>query len=66
MKFTKTQRNLMSTVFGAIVAIATAWVAVDWETFAFDFKHIAPLVMSGLVAIGGHMTTINSKEDAGN
>jgi len=59
---TKKERNLLSTLFGAIVAIATAWVSVEWETFAFDFKHLAPLVLSGLVALGGYMTTINSKD----
>jgi len=59
MRLSKRHRNLLSTIFGAIVAIATAWVSVEWETFAFDFKHIAPLVLSGLVALGGYMTTIN-------
>jgi hypothetical protein len=62
MKLTSKQRNLLSTIFGGIVAIATAWVSVEWETFTFDFKHIAPLVLSGLVALGGYMTTINSKD----
>jgi hypothetical protein len=62
MKLTSKQRNLLSTIFGGIVAIATAWVGVEWDTFAFDFKHIAPLVLSGLVALGGYMTTINSKD----
>jgi hypothetical protein len=59
MRLSKRHRNLLSTLFGAVVAISTAWVSVEWETFAFDFKHIAPLVLSGLVALGGYMTTIN-------
>jgi len=62
MMLTKKERNLLSTLFGAIVAIATAWVSVEWETFAFDFKHLAPLVLSGLVALGGYMTTINAND----
>lgn len=62
MKLTKKQRSILSTVMGGIVAVATAWVTVDFETFAFDFKHIAPLVLSGLVALGGYMTSINSKD----
>lgn len=62
MKLTKKQRSILSTVMGGVVAVATAWVTVDFENFAFDFKHIAPLVLSGLVAIGGYMTTINSKD----
>jgi hypothetical protein len=63
MQLSKRHRNLLSTLFGAIVAISTAWVSVEWETFAFDFRHIAPLVLSGLVALGGYMTTINSKDE---
>lgn len=62
MRLSKRHRNLLSTLFGAIVAIATAWVSVEWETFALDFRHIAPLVLSGLVALGGYMTTINGNE----
>ena len=62
MKLTKKQRSILSTVMGGVVAVATAWVTVDFETFAFDFKHIAPLVLSGLVALGGYMTSINSKD----
>ena len=62
MRLSKRHRNLLSTLFGAIVAIATAWVGVEWETFAFDFKHIAPLILSGLVALGGYMTTINAND----
>ena len=61
MRLSRKYRNILSTIFGGIVA--TAWVSVEWETFAFDFKHIAPLVMSGLVALGGYMTTINGNEN---
>lgn len=63
MKLTKKQRSIISTVMGGVVAVATAWVTVDFETFAFDFKHIAPLVLSGLVALGGYMTSINTKDN---
>lgn len=63
MKLTKRQRSRLSTLFGAVVAVATAWVTVDWETFTFDFKHIAPLFLSALVALGGYMTSLNSKDD---
>ena len=62
MKLTKKQRSILSTVMGGVVAVATAWVTVDFENFTFDFKHIAPLVLSGLVALGGYMTSINSKD----
>jgi hypothetical protein len=48
---------------GAVVAVATAWVTIDWANFSFDFKSIAPLVLSGLVALGGYLTTINGKDN---
>jgi hypothetical protein len=49
---------------GAVVAVATAWVTIDWANFAFDFRSIAPLVLSGLVALGGYLTTINGKDES--
>ena len=62
MRLSNKHRNILSTIFGGLVAIATAWVSVEWDTFALDFRHIAPLVLSGLVALGGYMTTINGNE----
>jgi hypothetical protein len=63
MKLNKKQRSQLSTIMGAVVAVATAWVTVDFETFALDFKSIAPLVLSGLVALGGYLTTINGNDN---
>ena len=66
MKLTKKQRSRISTLLGGLVAIAMAWQTVDWGNFAFDAKHLMPLLLSGLVALGGYMTTINGKENEGN
>lgn len=62
MKLTKKQRSQVSTLLGGLVAIAMAWQTVDWETFAFDAKHLMPLLLSGLVALGGYLTEIETKE----
>lgn len=62
MKLTKKQRSQVSTLLGGLVAIAMAWQTVDWETFAFDAKHLMPLLLSGLVALGGYFTEIETKE----
>jgi hypothetical protein len=64
MKLSKKQRSQLSTIMGAVVAVATAWVTIDWANFAFDFKSIAPLVLSGLVALGGYLTSINGKDES--
>jgi hypothetical protein len=52
-------RNHLSTILGAVVAIANAWVNVDWNTFELDSKHLFPLFVSAAIAIGGKFTTIN-------
>ena len=66
MKLTKQTRSILSTLMGALVATLNAWVNVDWSTFTFDAKHVTPLVISGMIAFGGYVTTINSKHDNAN
>ena len=52
-------RNHISTGLGAIVAIANAWVNIDFTTFAFDKSHMMPLCISACIALGGYFTSIN-------
>ena len=59
----KINNSTLSTILGLIVAIGNAWLNVDWSNFEFNIRHIAPLVVSALVAIGGYMTSINIKND---
>jgi len=66
MKMSKQTRSILSTLMGALVATLNAWVNVDWSTFDFDAKHLAPLFISGMIALGGYMTTINSKDNGAN
>lgn len=63
MKLNKKQRSNVSTIMGAIVAVSVALTATDWETFTLDIKHIMPLVLSAVIAIGGYITSINSKDE---
>lgn len=51
--------SYMSTIIACIVAVANAWANVDWSNFQTDFKHIAPLVISATIALGGYFTSIN-------
>lgn len=57
----KLNKSNISTILGLVVAIANAWVNVDWTDFEFNAKHIMPLVVSALIALGGWMTEINIK-----
>jgi len=54
-------RNTLSTVFGAIVAIANAWITIDWDNFIWSINTCIKLLLSALIALGGYMTTINRK-----
>jgi len=62
MKLTKKQASQLSTLLGLVVAIANAWANVDWSNFELNSQHIMPLVISGLIALGGKMTSININE----
>jgi hypothetical protein len=53
--------NTLSTIFGAIVAIANAWVTIDWDNFVWSLNTAIKLFLSALIALGGYMTTINRK-----
>ena len=46
---------------GFIVAIATAWITIDWITFDIN-KEYPKLILSALIGIGGYMTKINSND----
>lgn len=54
-------KSELSTIFGALVAIATAWQSIDWDNFEFNAGNISKLMMSAIIALGGYMTSINVK-----
>lgn len=62
-KIIKQYKSELSTLFGAFVAIATAWQSIDWEHFEFNSGNISKLLMSAIIAIGGYMTSINVKSE---
>jgi hypothetical protein len=55
-------QSKLSTLMGFIVAIATAWITIDWITFDIN-KEYPKLILSALIGIGGYMTKINSNEN---
>jgi hypothetical protein len=62
-KIINKHKSELSTILGIIVAVANSYANVDWETFTPDYKHIMPLVISAVIAIGGYMTSINVKSN---
>jgi len=58
----KKYKSEISTIFGALVAIATAWQSIDWDNFEFNSGNVSKLLISAIIALGGYMTSINVKE----
>ena len=56
-------KSELSTLFGALVAIATAWQSIDWDNFEFNPATFSKLMMSAIIALGGYMTSINVKSE---
>jgi hypothetical protein len=56
--------NHLSTILGGVVAIANAWITIDWDNFQFNFSNLMKLSLSALVAIGGYKTRINTKDES--
>lgn len=55
-------RSLFSTVMGGVVAVAIAWSTIEWDHFELTKNNIMKLCLSGLVALGGWMTTLEKKQ----
>lgn len=50
-----------ATIIGITIAIASAWMTIDWTTF--DIKKEYPkLVLSAVIAAGGYFSTIKTKQ----
>lgn len=45
-----------ATVIGAVVAVANAWITIDWENFQFDQKNCFKLGLSAVIALGGFLS----------
>lgn len=60
-KIKENWQSYLSTIIGGVMAIANAWITIDWSTFDIN-KEYPKLILSGLMAIGGYMTKINHNE----
>ena len=50
-----------ATILGIVVAIAAAWMTIDWSTF--DIKKEWPkLILSAIIACGGILSKLKTNE----
>ena len=50
-----------ATILSLIVAIASAWMTIDWTTFYIK-KEWPKLVLSAIIAAGGYVSTLKLKK----
>lgn len=50
-----------ASLLGILVAVANAWITIDWESFAFTKGNIVKLAISAIIAIGGCVSKISVK-----
>jgi len=46
-----------ATILGIVVAIATAWLSIDWESFTFE-RDWKKLVLTAIIATGGVLSKL--------
>jgi hypothetical protein len=45
-----------ATLAGVLVALANAWITIDWNSFEFTDGNIMKLSLSGVIALGGYFS----------
>lgn len=56
--FKKLNGSMLATILGALTSVCTAWAVIDFDNFNFS-KDWIKLIIIGLPALGGYMSTIN-------
>ena len=63
MRTKKKRNDLIATIAGAIMAVSTAWLLIDWHNFEFSKKNIFILLLSTINAIAGYYTTLKNENE---
>lgn len=53
-------KSAIATIFGIAVAIAQAWLTIDWSSFDIH-KEWPKLGLSAIIALGGYFTQLKEK-----
>lgn len=53
------RNSIIATVLGLLVAVANAWVTIDWDHFEFNTGNCMKLSLSAVIAIGGAVSSVN-------
>lgn len=54
--------DFLATGLGLLVAIANAWMTIDWDNFEWSANNCIKLGISAVIAMGGYVSTIKVKK----
>lgn len=50
------------TIIGCLMAIANAWVTIDWDHFEWSGNNIMKLSLSAIMALGAYLTDLKPQK----
>ena len=58
----KLNPDFTATMLGVLVAVANAWVNIDWDNFEWTPNNCVKIGISAVIAMGGYVTTLKTKK----
>lgn len=58
----KLNPDFAATLLGLLVAVANAWMTIDWDNFEWSANNCVKIGISAIIAAGGYVSTIKYKK----
>lgn len=58
----KLNNDFAATMLGLLVAVANAWLNIDWDNFEWSSNNCVKIGISAVIAAGGYISTIKTKK----
>jgi len=58
----KINPDFAATILGLLVAIANAWINIDWDNFEWNANNCIKIGISAVIAMGGYVSTLKTNQ----
>ncbi len=58
----KINNDFAATMLGLLVAVANAWINIDWDNFEWSPNNCVKIGISAIIAAGGYISTFKTKK----
>jgi hypothetical protein len=58
----KINPDFLATILGLLVAIANAWINIDWDNFEWNANNCIKIGISAVIAMGGYVSTLKTNQ----